>query len=399
MRKLWIDSLFKICLPILDLANKNQLKEKMPKLKNSEQQYLEALGRIICGIAPWLNLGDDETDEGVLRKEIKSKVLNILTNIVNPKEADYIDFNQRKQSLVDAAYLVQGLIRCPSLFDELTIDTQKNLLNELKKTREFIPPETNWLLFATIIEVFLYSKGEEIENSRLFPALDKFINVYYVGDGMYGDGNYFHFDHYNSFVIHPMLTDILEVLKESELGDYNNLYKLQLLRHKRYAEILERMISPEGTWPLVGRTLSCRIGVFHALSHAAYKKNLPSDLKPEQIRCALNSVLERFLQNENNFSKDGVLTIGLSGEQHSIAEDYISLGSSYHAVTFFTALGLPKDDIFWANPDVPWTTLRAFSGDSVNLDHAYDEITGTKVIVKKLFKQLQTLISNKIGKS
>ena len=33
---------------------------------------------------------------------------------------------------------------------------------------------------------------------------------WYKGDGAYGDGPAFHWDYYNSFVIHPMLLDVLD---------------------------------------------------------------------------------------------------------------------------------------------------------------------------------------------
>ena len=33
---------------------------------------------------------------------------------------------------------------------------------------------------------------------------------WYKGDGIYGDGPQFHWDYYNSFVIHPMLLDVLD---------------------------------------------------------------------------------------------------------------------------------------------------------------------------------------------
>jgi len=396
MRKLWINSLLKISLPVLDLVSTNQLKAKMPRSQNSEQQYLEAIGRTICGVSPWLNLPDGDSKEAIVRADIKSKVKSTLSNIVEPQADDYIDFGQNRQSLVDAAYLAQGLIRCPSLYSELALKTQQQLVKELKKTRNIVPEQTNWLLFAAIIETFLFMINEKINRVRLSPAIDKFINLYYVGDGIYGDGIHFHFDYYNSYVIHPMLTDILEVLKDSELGGFEKFYSLQKLRYQRYAEILERMISPTGTWPVIGRTLSCRIGAFHALSHAAYKSILPSSVKSAQVRCALNAVLETFLKNENNFSKEGFLTIGLDGEQDSIAEDYISIGSSYHAMTFFVALGLPEDDEFWKSPDMSWTSLSTFSGADLKIDHAYDENISAKTIVPKFLKLFWLLLKNKI---
>ena len=37
---------------------------------------------------------------------------------------------------------------------------------------------------------------------------------WYKGDGAYGDGPAFHWDYYNSFVIHPMLLDVLDVFRD-----------------------------------------------------------------------------------------------------------------------------------------------------------------------------------------
>jgi len=246
------------------------------------------------------------------------------------------------------------------------------------------------LLFSAIIETFFLSINEEIIESRLIAPVDKFINLYYIGDGIYGDGLRFHFDYYNSFVIHPMLTDILEVVTKSQLGDFDKAYSIQRLRHQRYAEILERMISPTGTWPVVGRTLSCKIGVFHALSHAVYKQLLSDDLKPAQVRCALNSVLLTFLSNSNNFDSNGFLTVGLNGEQRDIAEEYISAGSSYHTVTFFATLGLSASDDFWMAEDREWSSLLAFDGKRLYPDTAYIEKNNTKVIILKLLKILRS---------
>ena len=50
----WVKVLLKIALPILERSANGNLKKEMPKgTFFKEDQYLEALGRIICGIAPW----------------------------------------------------------------------------------------------------------------------------------------------------------------------------------------------------------------------------------------------------------------------------------------------------------------------------------------------------------
>lgn len=58
-------------------------------------------------------------------------------------------------------------------------------------------------------------------------------------------------------------------------------------RAQRHARSLERLISPEGTYPPIGRSLSFRCGIFHTLTHLALLGELPPDLPPSQVRVAL----------------------------------------------------------------------------------------------------------------
>ena len=402
MRKLWINSLVSIASPILEAASKEELKLVMPVFRESnESQYLEAIGRIVCGIAPWFSLSLKDEDEYKKCNKLKNLTISTLINIVNPNSKEYIDFGLANQSIVDVAYLCQGLLRCPILYEELPLETKKQFIKEIKKTRKFIPPETNWLLFASMIEAFLLSINEEIIENRLLTPIDKFLNIFYIGDGMYGDGLNFHFDYYNSYVIHPMLTDILETLEKNKINKFKSLRHIQEQRLQRYVVLLERMISPSGTWPVIGRTLSCKIGVFNALSYASYKKLLPTTLEPEQVRCALHSVLQTFISNSNNFDSKSFLTVGLNGIQPDIAEGYISSGSPYYAVTFFIALGLSQKDDFWIKPDKEWTSLKAFSEKKILPDYAYDENYGVKSVILKLLKLSLELIKHKmnIGKT
>ena len=67
-------------------------------------------------------------------------------------------------------------------------------------------------MFAAIIETALLTMGESPTEQRLEACLRNMLS-WYKGDGLYGDGNDFHFDYYNSFVIHPMLADVLRVLQ------------------------------------------------------------------------------------------------------------------------------------------------------------------------------------------
>lgn len=380
MRSNWISYLEKISYPVLSAAADDCLKVKMPIYKGRNKfQYLEAVGRIICGIAPWLNLIDDDSEEGLFREKYKKLTVKAITNLVNPKALDYVNFGLGYQALVDAAFLTQGFLRAPLLWQAMSPETQQNILVEVKKTRRLSPPKNNWLLFASMIEAFLLEYDKEYNKKRLYYGVKKFMNFYYTGDGMYGDGAKFSMDHYNSFVIHPMLMDILDVMNNHGLKKAKKLKKNHLLRYQRYVEIQERMISPDGFYPIFGRTLVCRFGAFHALAQASLLSLLPKNISNAQVRCALNAVLNRHFKRKDNFDSKGFMTVGFNGVQEKMIEDYVSSGSPYHCATIFLPLGLSKEHGFWSGKDQKWTSLKAFTGEEFEADHAFHE--------KQVFKE------------
>ena len=177
-------------------------------------------------------------------------------------------------------------------------------------------------------------------------------------------------DYYNSYVIHPMLMDVLTVMKKHNVDGWEFI-DIETVRHRRYAEILERMVAPDGTYPVLGRSISaCRCGTFQVLSQAALLDNLPETITPGQARSALTAVIQRQLENPANFDEQGWLTVGFAGYQPEMAEKYVNTGSLYHCTTAFLALGLPSDHLFWTEPYAPWTGIKVWSGEPVAGDHA-----------------------------
>ena len=72
-REIWVKTLVRLADPVLSNLANETLKKEMPyeSLAPNRQRfsYLEAVGRTVCGIAPWLELGEDDTPEGQLRKK------------------------------------------------------------------------------------------------------------------------------------------------------------------------------------------------------------------------------------------------------------------------------------------------------------------------------------------
>lgn len=94
--------------------------------------HLEAVGRLVCGIAPWLELGPDNTPEGKLREKYINLTVKGLKNAVNPEAPDYLVFGEPSQPLVDAAFLAQGLLRAPKqLWGNLDPQAKEWMITEL----------------------------------------------------------------------------------------------------------------------------------------------------------------------------------------------------------------------------------------------------------------------------
>lgn len=376
-RTYWVEVLTKIADPVLVNLSEGILKKNMAFESRSnypirkDVSYLEAVGRTICGIAPWLELGADDTAEGQLRAKYIHLTIQGIKNAVDPNSPDYLIFDGRhQQPLVDAALFAEGLLRAPTqLWNKLDAETQTRVITELKKTREIKPKESNWLLFASVVEAALLEFSGEYDSERLYHGINRFRNEWYKGDAWYGDGKEFHLDYYNSLMIHPLLTDVLLVMQKHNLEGADFLER-QLIRQKRLAAELERFISPEATYPVVGRSIVYRFGVFHALSQAALLDILPTELPAAQVRCALTAVLKRQLQHPNNFDENGWLKVGFTGNQIKISESYINTGSLYMCTTVLLPLGLPAEHAFWSDPYMEWTNLKAWNGIDVGADKA-----------------------------
>jgi hypothetical protein len=178
-------------------------------------------------------------------------------------------------------------------------------------------------------------------------------------------------DYYNSIVIHPYLAAIVEIMNSNSKTYQWFVPKLSQI-NKRYAEIQERSINTDGTYPIIGRSIVYRGGVFHHLADITLKQQLPASLKPAQVRSALTAVIKKTMDAPNTYNKQGWLSIGLYGPQPDLADFYITTGSLYICSNIFLPLGLPETDEFWSAPAEPWTSVKVWGGENVAADHAVD---------------------------
>jgi hypothetical protein len=361
--------------PVLSALAERRLKatmpvEALPRVTDRERYtHLEAFGRLLAGLAPWFELGADATAEGKERGRLADWARAGLDAATDPASPDFLNFSRGAQPLVDAAFLAQALLRAPkTLWEKLDARVQRNVVAALTASRVITPGDNNWTLFASEIEVFLHRIGERRDDARLFAALRKHRD-WYVGDGAYGDGPEFHWDYYNSFVIQPMLLDALDAVG-GESAEWEAFQAQVRARLTRWAQVQERLVAPDGSFPALGRSLAYRCGAFQGLALAALRGLLPANVPPAQARVALTRVIRRTLEAPGTFDAQGWLRIGLAGHQLRLGETYISTGSLYLCSVAFLPLGLAPDDPFWSGPALKTTWEKVWSGEDVPADRA-----------------------------
>ena len=378
-RQYWVSVTERIARPVLENLSRHDLKKKMPVeeqpgAKRASYTHLEAFGRLLCGLASWLALENLAGGELKLQQELLRLAQASLDAATDPASPDFMNFSDGGQPLVDTAFLAQGILRAPKiLWEPLDSRVKKQVVAALKSTRKIpTPASNNWVMFAAMVEAALLEFGEPTRPERLEDCVRKMLG-WYVGDGAYGDGEFFHFDYYNSFVIQPMLVDVLQTLAKHD-AQFSGALKTVLQRAKRHAEIQERLITPDGTFPSLGRSTTYRFGAFQTLALVALRHELPEKIKPAQVRCALTAVIRKMAEAPGIFDADGWLQIGFCGHQPALGEGYISTGSLYLCSAVLLPLGLPPGDEFWSAPAERWTSQKLWSGENLPADHAIKDV-------------------------
>ena len=374
-RRYWVSVTEKIARPVLENLARRELKRKMPVeekpgANRTAFTHLEAFGRLLCGLAPWLALENLAGDENRLQQEFTRLSQSSLDAATDPASPDFMNFTTGGQPLVDTAFLAQAILRAPNaLWKPLESRVKRQVIAALKSSRKIGRPRgSNWVMFAAMVEAALLEFGEPTRPERLEDCVRDMLG-WYCGDGAYGDGEFFHFDYYNSFVIHPMLLDTLAVLKKHDSG-FAPALAVELKRAARYAEIQERLIAPDGTFPSLGRSTTYRFGAFQTLAQIAWWRKLPEPVKPAQVRCALTAVIRKMTEAPGTFDANGWLQIGFCGHQPALGETYISTGSLYLCAAGLLPLGLPPEDEFWSASAAQWTQQRIWTGENLPADHA-----------------------------
>ena len=375
-RQFWLQEMDKMVRPVLYNLAKDSLRINMPqtvsiRVDNKESrikvQYVEVLGRVLSGIAPWLQLEGGSKEELSLRKQYREWTIQGIKNSLDSNAKDFMNYDIAGQQLVDASFISLAFIRAPWLWENLDKKNQQLLVKSIATTRKFKPGFSNWLLFSAMNEAFMAKYGFEWDAMRVDYSLQQ-LEQWYVGDGMYKDGSSFAFDYYNSYVIHPYLGTLMDVIGQ-KTNAYNQMFGKIKARNERYAIIQERLIHTDGSFPATGRSIIYRGAAFHHLADMAWKSRLPKQISPEQVRSALTAVIKKTLESPTSY-KNGWLTLGLYGDQPNLADSYNNQGSPYLSSAIFLPLGLAETNPFWSNPPAKWSSQKIWSGENFENDHS-----------------------------
>ncbi len=396
-REYWCEQAYKMAQPVLENMAKGELQKNMqtefsPSFDNRNRKvvYMETFGRLMAGIAPWLALPDSvfgssaaEQKELAQVRQLREWAMASYKNSVDPESPDYLCWGVAGQNLVDAAYIAESFIRAyDALWVPLDKVTKERYIKEFKRLRSIEPPYTNWFLFSSTIESFIAKAAglREYDDFRVMMTIRK-VEEWYVGDGWYADGPVFAFDYYSSYVFHAMYLETLQNMIDAKANtrlEYRKYYDRALKRAQKFSIILERFISPEGTFPVIGRSTPYRMAAMQPLALMAWYQKLPQDLSNGQVRAALTQVMHRMYDQQQNYNEGGFLTIGFCGHQPETADWYTNNGSLYMTSLSLMPLGLPADHDFWTCKSEPWTQVKAWGGQPFPKDHRWADDIQTK---------------------
>ena len=375
-REYWLGVVRRLADPVLGHLAEGTLKARMPveQAPGADRRsvtHLEALGRLLAGMAPWLELGPDGTEEGRLREQYGSLARRAIAHAVDPASPDFLNFTKDRQPLVDAAFLGQALLRAPkTLRDGLDDATKRHLIAALESSRVIVPNYNNWLLFTATVEAALKQLGAWWDPLRVDYAVRQH-EQWYKGDGAYGDGADFHWDYYNSFVIHPMLLDVLDACADENAGVEEPVAACSAARATLRRDPGTPHRAGRVSFPAIGRSLAYRFGAFHLLAQMALRRALPDGVTPAQVRGALTAVIRRSHRGAGNIRRRAAGCKSASAAtSRAWARPTSRPEACISARSACCRLGLAATDEFWSAAAQPWTSARAWSGQAFPIDHA-----------------------------
>src|SRR5579875_2519298 len=119
-RAYWLSVLNRLADPVLGALANRKLRATMPveapngnAAERRHYTHLEAFGRLLAGIAPWLESAGQSGPEGEVGRRYSELARESMRSAVDSSSPDYMNFATGQQPLVDAAFLALAVLRAP----------------------------------------------------------------------------------------------------------------------------------------------------------------------------------------------------------------------------------------------------------------------------------------------
>ena len=146
-RQYWVRTMGRLAEPVLTNLAAGTLKRNMPVecvtgnvAGRRKVTHLEAIGRLLAGIAPWREAPLDPGPERDLQQRYADLAREAIRRGTDAQSADFLNFQEGSQPLVDCGFLAQALLRAPNeLWKKLDPATRQNLSAGLVSVRAITP--------------------------------------------------------------------------------------------------------------------------------------------------------------------------------------------------------------------------------------------------------------------
>ena len=120
-RTYWTGLLAKLAEPVLENLARGTLKRNMPvecaggnQADRRKYSHLEAIARLLAGIAPWMEAPLEAGAERNLQQRYATLAREAIRSATDPQSPDFLNFSAGDQPLVDCGFLSQALLRAPA---------------------------------------------------------------------------------------------------------------------------------------------------------------------------------------------------------------------------------------------------------------------------------------------
>jgi len=295
---------------------------------------LASLAAVLHGLSPWFEHGR-ESAASELARLARTRLAAIFADSEAPA---------RRARLASGAMLAAALQRAPSaLWTGLPTETRHAAGRWFAALAAAPCRSDDDRLFAAVLAVALRDLG--LGPSPGGPgAIYAGLRCPQNWADWRGPGERWHWMQERALPAELLLLEALESVaaREPTWQSYRDRLRDRLAHQ---AALEERLVAPDGTYPLLGWAENHRCGAFQSLAAAAWRGLLPASVRPAQARTALSAVLHRTLNEPAAFAPDGSLLPWPVFAPGSAAPS--EAGARYLCCAALLPLGLSALDPFW----------------------------------------------------